>query len=432
MNLWIAALSALAIVIAVLIAMGRFRGRNRLRTSHGAVAQSESAYAPSPKHDGVLEIDALFDAGELAALEPACALVFEQGQSELLVIGNEAQAKSLGTIVGTARERVVASGRNASNVASAGVAAQERFGYLVRIHPQDAAALRLGKFLQTRVADGYARGVVMGPDGKFLNLARLKSASKLSSAASGAAIISSLAMQAQLDRIEKALGELLDEVRSVAQRLDDDDLASRSSRDQLISEIYRVASAKGQMTRAQWEQLAPMAHEVYKLQAKSATEFDRSIEKARTMSSKAKDRRKVLKELEPELQRALRLLNADDRAAAQFQALRQWHMTCSSDAALAETILDTRAQIETRSNARRNSLEELEAIFSTADVSGRIQRLHVRHRRKIRSSGETLVGMVQRSRLSDLELQPSIRSGLPVSGAAIAADETPTDAREPQ
>lgn len=399
MSLWLLVAAGTAVCIAVVALLISLRGFRTSRAAPASIIERFETQALDTTLDGVLNFDTLADQETLETIDPQGALLVEQSGGEVVVVGTESQAREIGTILGAAREKIVQSGRRASGAFDAGIAAQERLGFLVRIHPDDARALHLGKMLQKKVPDGYVRGVVMGPDGKFLNLARLKSASKMSSVASGAAVISSLAMQAQLDRIEKALAQIQESIEAVSQRMDDDDDASRRAADHLLSEVYRVACKKGQLTKSQWEQVAPMAHEVYKLQEKSSIQLDHSIKKAKSLSSKAKNRRRTLNELKPELERALELVNADDRAAAQFQTLRLWHMTCSADPALEETISDTRAQIERRVERRRQSLGELEEIFASPDVRGRVQQIHFRHRKRIRSSGKHLLDLVQRSYL---------------------------------
>lgn len=410
MSPWIFAAVGSAVCIAVVALCLSMRAIRSTRPDAHSDHKSSNANPPSAGLDGVLDIAHLIDPAVLGTVTAEDALVFEQDSDELLVIGTRSQAEKIGRVVGAAKEKILRPGQIASKAVEAGVEALKQFGHLVRIHPDDAKALRLGKMLQKKVPDGYARGVVMRSDGKFVNLARLKSATKLSSVASGAAIVSSLAMQAQLDRIEKKLANIQESVQAVSQKLDDDDKASRKAVDHLLSEVYRVACRKGQLTRAQWEQIAPLAYEVYKLQEKSTIELDNSIEKARTLSSKAKNRRHTLQKLRPELERALQLVNTDDRAAAQFQALRLWHMTCSADPALEETLADTRNQIEQRAKQRDEGLRDLEGIFTSPDVTGRVQQIHVLHRKKIRRSGEHLLALVEKSYLTEPDEPKAVES----------------------
>jgi hypothetical protein len=362
--------------------------------------------------EGTLSLESIIEVfpGE-EGLDPSSALVMPQEGDEALVIGDEKQAREIGVVLGVAGEQVVSSTRRASAGTEAVIAVQQRFGYLVKLHPEDLAAMKANKLLEVKKADGYVRGVVRGNDGKFVNLARIKNVSKMQAVASGAAILSALAMQAQLDRIEKALAEVQSSIEEVQVELEDQHRSSSRGAAELLGETYRAARNTGQLTQAQWDQLAPMAHTVYALRQQSLARLQRVVEQVETLQGKAKDRRKQLQFFEDRISGLVSGLDAADRVTAQFQILRLWHMSCSGDPALEQTNRETRNHMDTRSAQRAGALDALAKAFDDPDVTRRLQKWHVMHRRKIRATGKNLSQKVSDAAAIGLSAEPKSGEG---------------------
>lgn len=325
--------------------------------------------------------DSVEKAGELADE----VIVLPQRQGEALVVGGIEQAARLGDVIGIAGQRLVDEGRYASAAFNAGVEAAQSTGYLVALHPESARALRELERIPVKDAPGYVWGAVKDSNGRFKEVIKLRDVSKLSTLSSGAAILSSLAMQAQLDRIERTLGQIRNDVAGVQGSLDRERDADYQSARAIVEEIYRVATLTGQLTQAQWDQLAPMAHAIYRADERSGGELRLEVDKVRTLSKSAKGRRVEVRDLTrtalPAVDRAL----GTSQTLTQFQLLRLWHMSITDDPALEEQLRETRRQVAGRRDNLIRDFETLDEVLDDVDVKGRIQRLHVIHRKRIRA-----------------------------------------------
>ena len=181
-------------------------------------------------------------------------------------------------------------------------------------------------------AFGYGRQV--SPRGP------LKDVGKLQTLSSGAAIVSALAMQAQLDRIEKQLGQIQAGVGEVQRSLDDSSKAKRAALDTLLGEIYRTAHASGQLTAAQWDQIAPIISDTYQVREETLLGLEDLVRKIGQLPPKAKYRRDRLNELSANLLELMDRLDGDDRRVGQAQRsgcgtsplrrIRAWERPCQT------------------------------------------------------------------------------------------------------
>jgi len=108
-------------------------------------------------------------------------------------------------------------------------------------------------------------GALRGAGGKFAHILRFKTASALQSVSGIGGALSAIAMQAQLASIEAAIGEVGNKVDALQATVDrvreSDGLATR----EVILEVYRAIQSTGALTRAMWEQIAPLNQPVRRL-----------------------------------------------------------------------------------------------------------------------------------------------------------------------
>ena len=316
-----------------------------------------------------------------------------------LVLGDRRQALTYGEVIGAAGPRLVSASRRISTATKAAVDAAEQTGHLVRLHPDSVKAFRELKPDQVKDAAGFVYSTLRGSDGKYRHVVRLKDVGKLQTLSSGAAIVSALAMQAQLDRIEKQLGQIQAGVGEVQRSLDDSSKAKRSALDTLLGEIYRTAHESGQLTAAQWDQIAPIISDTYQLREETLLGLEDLVRRIGQLPPKAKDRRDRLNELSANLTELMDRLDADDRRVGQAQALRLWHLATAKDPSLGATLSDTRLQIEERLGRRSRVLAEIEATVGDPDVRG-VQRLQTKKRLEIRESGFALSHAARERRIA--------------------------------
>ena len=169
--------------------------------------------------------------------------------------------------------------------------------------------------------------------------------------------------------------------------------------DTLLGEIYRTAHESGQLTPAQWAQIAPIISDTYQLREETLLGLEDLVRKVGQLPPKAKDRRDRLDELSADLLELMDRLDGDDRRVGQAQALRLWHFSTASDPSLGATLSDTRLQIDERLRRRSRVLAEIEVTVGDPDVR-RVQRLHTKKRYEIRESGFALSYAARERRLA--------------------------------
>ena len=214
---------------------------------------------------GTLDMSALLSAIEWPSPTSQEPVLVDMQDGTALVLGDRRQALTYGEVIGEAGPRLVSASRRLSSATRAAVETAEQTGHLVRLHPDSVKAFRELKPDQVKDAAGFVYSSLRGTDGKYRHVVRLKDVGKLQTLSSGAAFVSALAMQAQLDRIEKQLGQIQARVGEVQRSLDDSSKAKRAALDTLLGEIYRTAHESGQLTPAQWAQIAPIISDTYQL-----------------------------------------------------------------------------------------------------------------------------------------------------------------------
>jgi hypothetical protein len=384
-----------------------------------AETTSSTALEPQPSRTvvppGTVDLDAMLAAVALPSAVGSEPVVLDLEDGTALVLGNTSLAQSFGEIIGTAGPRLISGSRRASTAVHAGIQAAEQAGLLVRLHPDSATALKTLKPDQVKDASGYVLSTLRGKDGKYRHVLRVKDVGKLQTLSAGAAVISALAMQAQLDRIEKQLGQIQAGVSEIQRTLDSQQASNRAALDQLFAEIYRTAHHTGQLTPAQWDQIAPHIKETYALREMTVRDLQHLQRKLLALPKQAKERSAELRQLSAEFDGLVVRLDSDDRRVGQAQSLRLWHLAVQQDPSLPATLADTRAQVEQRLQSRAQLLEQVQAAATDTDVRG-VQAVHTRRRREIRESAFA-IGMLA------LERREALPAGLAMGSAGHASPE---------
>lgn len=328
------------------------------------------------------------------------ALMLAQADGTALVMSDEITARSLGQIVGQAGPRLERAGRRGSSAIQAGITAGQRSGYLVQLHPDSAQAFKTLRADQVHDAAGYVRAALRGDDGKFAHVVKLKELGNLATLSSAGAVVSSLATQAQLDRIEKSIGELQKSVATVDDFIRTTQESRREALETSFGEIYSAARAVGALTPGQWSEISPRVVDTYELRTQTVHALEGHIRSLRDLPKDAKGRKAWLESLRIAIASRLIDLDRDDRLVNQAHALRLWHYSCSNDAALAPALVETTRLSQNRLVERTHILQGLRDNSGDVDVRRLTQRPRVRARRGIREQGSVIEQLARSHRLA--------------------------------
>lgn len=343
-------------------------------------------------------------------LDDCDVVVQPVNEGHVVVYGSQYQARNMGTVLGSAPAMLTRAARHAGQAVEAGVETAKQTGFLVELSPESAKAWKELNKISDK--SGYVLGVFRDGDKKFRHVVKLKKASKVKALASGTAVLSALAAQAQLDEIERQLGQISRDIHDVHDVMEDRREAELLGAMRLLQEVYSASREANALTPAMWAQIAPLAHAVYTLQEESRLRLGRVLKKVGELSGGARQRADELDALLQNARRALRLVIDEERAVVQFQLLRIWHLTTTADPSLRHTL----QQLEVDSQRRRELMVELSesvaAALENPDVKGGLQRIRIWTRRDIRDTAKTLQELVETRTTGLVELpmieRPSI------------------------
>lgn len=238
----------------------------------------------------------------------------------------------------------------------------EMSGRLVLVDEKTAAALKAGTMMRTK--GGEILALSLRSDKKIATVARLKPVGGLAAAASMMNALSAMAMQAQLDRIERQLSEIWDGIDAVNRELLREWHAQGLGARDVLMEVYGTATRTGELTASNWAQIAPIGHVVRTQIHGDRDRLQAAIADLEVLST-APDVKHRLKELDARVD-AVRNTHAalydSTRTWAQFSALRLWHFTVAGDPSLEAY----REELERFMLASREDLEALRSRTSTA------------------------------------------------------------------
>lgn len=216
------------------------------------------------------------------------------------------------------------------------VKAGQLTGRLVVVDPATAKAIKAGEMVTDKAGEMLA--VIRGSGGAFSKPTRIKplSGGLVKSAVAGPAMLSAIAMQAQLAQVEKAISEVRDTVNAVKGYLEAAERASVEGRRDTVATVYRTAHETGRMTQSLWDQiqdLEALLRRDVSLADRFLSEVVSKLEQG--ASGLVGSRLKWLEEAGGPLAAAVAGVADARRSLVQFSMLRLWWLAVDEDATLA-------------------------------------------------------------------------------------------------
>lgn len=207
---------------------------------------------------------------------------------------------------------------------------------LVVVDDKTAKAIKAGTMVTDKAGDML--GIIRESGGnKWSGLTRIKplSGGLAKSASAGPAVLSAIAMQAQLAQVEKSISEVRDAVNAVQGHLQASDQASVEGRRDTLATVYRTAQETGQMTQSLWDQIqdleAPLRRDVRLADRYLGEEVSKLEHGASGLVSA---RLKWLEEAAAPLTAAVAGVADARRSLVQFSMLRLWWLAVVEDPTL--------------------------------------------------------------------------------------------------
>lgn len=209
-------------------------------------------------------------------------------------------------------------------------------GRLVLVDPATAKAIKAGAMVKDRAGDMLA--VIRGSGGTFSQPARITplSGGLVKSAVAGPAMLSAIALQAQLARVEKSIGEVRDAVDAVRGYLEAAEQASVEGRRDTLATVYRTAQETGRMTQSLWDQIQDLEASL----RRDVTLADRALAQAVSELEQAApglvgSRLEWLESACRPVAAAVAGVADARRSLVQFSMLRLWWLAVADDPTLA-------------------------------------------------------------------------------------------------
>ncbi len=345
-------LIVLAVIIAVTTSLLRRRRSPGIELGDrpASVSLVIQAEAPSP----VSEPDT--PQGQVLAL-------LTERPNEIYLFGPAEELEGYGSTLATAPSQIAryAAGLRVGTEAARSFA--ELSGRLVLVDEKTAAAIRAGAMMHDKAGEVLA--IVKNANGKFSSIARLRSVGGLAaSATSMTNALSAMALQAQLDRIERQLSALSDGIDTVNRELLREWHAQILGAQDMLREVYGTATRTGELTPANWAQIASIGQVV---RAQINGDRDRLVAAVEDLErlAVARDLKQRMKDLDSRVdavRSAHAALTESTRTWAQYSALRLWHFTVSAD----PTIEAYRQELKTFIESSHEDVKPLRVRASNA------------------------------------------------------------------
>jgi len=239
----------------------------------------------------------------------------------------------------------------------------ELSGRLVMVDDKTAAAMKAGAMVHDKAGEILA--IVRNADGKFSSIARLRSVGGIAaSAASMTNALSAMALQAQLDRIERQLSAISDGIDTVNRELLREWHAQALGAQDMLREVYGTATRTGELTQSNWAQIASIG-----LVVRTQINGDRDRLAAAVADLErlavSRDLKQRMKELDSKvdaIRSAHAALTESTRTWAQYSALRLWQFTVTGD----PTIEAYRQELQTFIESSHEEVKPLRVRASNA------------------------------------------------------------------
>jgi hypothetical protein len=208
--MWLVVALGVVVAVAAAVAVAQLtRGR---RSSNPDRPGSATALVSTRNTSSALDQQALDLEAVMAEASAVLYIPIEADRTYLAVAHPDARIEGRTTSVPTQLAAAAVAGQ-------AGLEALIKAGQLtsrlVLVDPKTAKAIKAGTMVKDKAGDMLA--LIRGSGGKFAGRTRIKplSGGLVKSAAAGPAMLSAIAMQAQLAQVEKAIAEVRDGVNAV-------------------------------------------------------------------------------------------------------------------------------------------------------------------------------------------------------------------------
>lgn len=333
MDLPVIGLAALLAIAAVVVLALALRARRTPRTDSTAVGAASSLTRVEPGEMAGLEESPVDLDTVMADAGATLYIPIDSGRKYLAVAQPDALVEGRTSSVPSQLAGAAVAGQAGLE---AMVKAGELSARLVVVDPTTAKAIKAGQMVTDKA--GEMLGVIRSSDSsRWSGLTRIKpvSGGLVKSAASGPAVLSAIAMQAQLAQVEKSIGEVRDAVNAVQGYLEAAERASVEGRRDTLATVYRTAQESGQMTQSLWDQIqdleAPLRRDV-KLADRFLAEQVGKLEQG--ASGLVGSRLKWLEDAGGPLAAAVAGVADARRSLVQFSMLRLWWLAVVEDPTL--------------------------------------------------------------------------------------------------
>ena len=270
--------------------------------------------------------------------------------------------------------------------------------------------MKAGAMVRDRA--GAVLALTKGADGKIASVARLRQIGGLAAgAASMTSALSAMALQAQLDRIERQLSAISDGIGAVNREQLREWHAQTHGAQDMLREVYSTATRTGELTQSNWLQVASIGH-VVRTQingdrdrlAGAVVELEQLVVKR-----DLKHRSKALTGNVAAVRDAHAALTESTRTWAQYSALRLWHLTVSGDPTTEAYRQELQTFIQSaHKQVRPLRIRAVRALRQIPEYRWKDRVLHPRITRRLPAESDKMLTMLAEINWRPLELkQPS-------------------------
>ena len=330
--------------------------------------------------------------------------------NEIYFFGPAAELDEYGSTLATAPAQL---GRYAAalRVGTDAVRSWAEFsGRLVLVDDKTAAAMKAGAMMRDKAGDVLA--LVKSADGKISSVARLRQVGGLAAgAASMTNALSAMALQAQLDRIERQLSAISNGIDTVNRELLREWHAQTLGAQDMLREVYNTATRTGELTQSNWSQIASIG-QVVRTQINGDRDRLTAAVADLERLAVARDLKHRMKDLDPKVdavRNAHAALTESTRTWTQYSTLRLWHFTVTGD----PTIEAYRQELQMFIQSSHEQVEPLrirasKALRQITEYRWRSRARHPFIARRLPAASEGMLAMLERVNWRPLELrQPS-------------------------
>jgi hypothetical protein len=324
---------ALGVVVALAAALAVARLARARRSSNSDRPQSGTTLESIRAASSVLDRKALDLEAVMSEASAVLYIPIEAEQTYLAVARPDVRIEGRATSVPTQLAAAAVAGQ-------AGLEALVKAGQLtsrlVLVDPKTAKAIRAGTMVKNKAGETLA--LVRGSGGRFSDVTRIKplSGGLVKSAAAGPAMLSAIAMQAQLAQVEKAIAEVRDGVNAIRGYLEEAEEASVLGRRNTLAEVYQTAQETGQMTQALWDQIQDLEALLRRDVSMADHALARAVERLDgSATGLVGTRLKWLEEAGGPIAEAVAGVADARRSLVQFSVLRLWWLAVVDDPTLA-------------------------------------------------------------------------------------------------